>query len=128
MPSADQHRKKVQQNRNFLNSINLNDYPDWVVVAAFYVAVHLVEQLRHALGEGDSTSHEERRKYVQARHPDIHAAYAILENASRLARYESNADFYKQFQREDIAEKILGKYLPKVDTYVAEKLAQQAAK
>jgi hypothetical protein len=45
MPSADQHRRKAESNRRFLASISLDDFPDWVVVAAFYTAVHVVERL-----------------------------------------------------------------------------------
>lgn len=55
MPNQDQHRKKAESNRKFLASISLDDHPDWVVVAAFYTAVHLVERLRALAGEGDST-------------------------------------------------------------------------
>jgi hypothetical protein len=34
MPSADQHRKKAESNRKFLDTISLDDFPDWVVVVA----------------------------------------------------------------------------------------------
>jgi hypothetical protein len=40
MPSADQHRNKANSNRKFLDGISLEDFPDWVVVAAFYTVVH----------------------------------------------------------------------------------------
>ena len=38
MPSADQHRNKAERNRHFLNCVSLNDFPEWVAVAAFYTA------------------------------------------------------------------------------------------
>jgi hypothetical protein len=127
MPSADQHRRKAEHNRKFLDSIALDDYPDWVVVVAFYTAVHLVEWLRAASGDGDSTDHEDRLLYVQLRHPEIHTAYHILQNASMLARYQSNAAFFAQFQRETIAERILGEYLPAIQKHVEDRLRSALA-
>jgi len=121
MPSADQHRRKVEGNRSFLNTISVDDYPDWVVVVAFYTAVHLVERLRAATGDGDSTGHEDRLAYVQSRHPEIHTAYHILQNASMLARYQSNATFFGQFQRDIIVDRLIGQYLVEIEKYVADK-------
>ncbi len=118
MPSADQHRKKADSNRRFLESIHLDEFPDWVVVAAFYTAVHLVELLRAAGGEGHSTAHDDRLAYVQHRHPDIHTAYHVLQNASMLARYQSRAEFFAQFQPEDVREKIVDRYLSEIERYV----------
>jgi hypothetical protein len=118
MPSADQHRTKAESNRKFLATISRDDHPDWVVVAAFYTAVHVVERLRAACGDGDSTDHDDRLAYIQQRHPDIHTAYYILQNASMLARYQSNSTFFKQFQRETIKERLIEQYLPAIESYV----------
>lgn len=122
MPTADQHRVKAENNRKFLESISLDDYPDWVVVAAFYTAVHCVERLRAAMGDGDSTRHEERLGYVQAVHPQIHTAYHILQNASMIARYQSNSDFFAQFEQQRIRSLILGRYLLAIEEYVNQSL------
>lgn len=118
MPSASQHRRKAASNRAFLNSVSLDDYPDWVVVAAFYTAVHLIEQLRAARGEGHSEGHEDRQSYVQAVHQSIHTAYHILQNVGWLARYASMADFYNQLQREDVRDRVVGQYLAQIEQYV----------
>jgi hypothetical protein len=108
MPSADQHRNKAERNRKFLNSISLDEFPDWVAVAAFYTAVHRIEQYRAFAGDGDSISHEDRLNYVQHRLPKvIHNAYHMLQNVSMLARYLSTADFYAQFQAEDVQKEIV---------------------
>jgi hypothetical protein len=120
MPSADQHRKKAESNRKFLDSISLEEFPDWVVVAAFYTAVHWIELLRARDGDGHSTAHEDRLAYVQHNHPDIHTSYHILQNASMLARYQSRAEFFAQFQPEDVTEKIVGRYLREIENYVGE--------
>lgn len=121
MPSADQHRIKAEGNRRFLHSISVDDHPDWVVVVAFYTAVHLVEQLRAAAGDGDSTGHEDRLAYVQEKHAEIHTAYHILQNASMLARYQSNSAFFGQFQRDKIIELLVGTHLTKITEYVLAK-------
>jgi hypothetical protein len=117
MPSADQHRIKAESNRRFLDTISLDDFPDWVVVAAFYTAVHLVERLR-AAGHGDSTSHEDRLAYVQAELPTIHTADHVLLNASLLARYQSRGDFFAQFQCLDVRDRIVGQFLAAIEAHV----------
>ncbi len=119
MPKADQHRIKAEQNRRFLDTIKIDDHPDWVVVAAFYTAVHAVERLRAAAGHGDSTSHEDRLGYVQHEHADIHTHYHILQNASMLARYQSNADFFAQFQPDEIPHRIIAERLVPIEQYAA---------
>jgi hypothetical protein len=84
----------------------------------------MVERLRAAAGDGDSTSHEDRLDYVQHCFPDaIHSAYHILQNVSMLARYQSIADFYAQFQAEDVEKKIVNHRLAKVTDYVASEIA-----
>lgn len=119
MPSADQHRSKLERNRKFLNSISVNDFPEWVAVAAFYTAVHLIERVRAKAGDGDSTSHEDRLEYVQHRLPsEIHSAYHVLQNVSMLARFQSVADFFAQFQPDDVEREIVAKRLSKIEDYV----------
>lgn len=117
MPSADQHRNKADRNRDFLNSIDRDQFPDWVAVVAFYTAVHLVERLRAKAGDGDSTSHEDRLNYVQHRLQEIHSPYQILQNVSMLARYQSVADFFNQFQPEDVQKKLVEELLGKIENF-----------
>jgi len=120
MPSADQHRSKAERNRRFLDSINLADFPEWVVVAAFYTAVHLIERCRALAGDGDSSDHKDRLEYVQFHFPaDIHGAYRILYTASMLARYDSMKNFYAQFQPEDVAGEIVASRLARIERFVA---------
>lgn len=121
MPSADQHRNKAEGNRKFLATISLDDHPDWVVVTAFYTAVHLAGRLRAASGDGDSRGHEDRLTYLQDRHPDIHGPCYVLQNASMLARYQSYSDFYAQFDPYNIPDRILVR-LVAIEVYVATQL------
>jgi len=123
MPSANQHRNKAERNRSFLDSISIEEFPEWVVVAAFYTAVHIIERLRAAAGDGHSVSHEDRLDYVQHRLTTIHSAYHILQNVSMLARYQSVADFFGQFQPDDVTDKIISR-LVQIEKYVEESLAK----
>lgn len=122
MPSPDQHRSKAESNRRFLGTISPDDFPDWVVVAAFYTAVHLVEWVRAAAGDGHSKDHADRLAYVREKHHTIHTAYHQLQNASMLARYQSNATFFGQFQRDQIADLLVGRYLAQIEAYVRERV------
>lgn len=120
MPNKEQHRAKAERNQKFMESIALDDYPEWVAVAAFYTAVHLVERWRAAAGDGDSTSHEHRMEHVQHKFPaDIHTAYQILQNVAMLARYQSNGDFFAQFQPEDVKTQIVDNRLAKNRQFVS---------
>jgi len=118
MPRADQHRIKAERNRLFLSTISVNNHPDWVVVVAFYTAVHLAERLRAAAGHGDSTGHDDRLTYIQLEHPDIHTHYHIVQNVSMLARYQSNSDFFNQFQCAEIPDKSIAQRLDPIEEYV----------
>ncbi len=117
MPTADQHRVKAEGNRKFLALIPLADHPDWVVVAAFYTALHLVDRLRAALGHGHSQGHIDRLTYVQRHHPKIHPYYHTLENSSKLARYESNSDFFARYQLDDITANLIARQLVPIEDY-----------
>jgi hypothetical protein len=126
MPSADQHRRKAESNRRFLDSIVCADFPDWKVTVAFYTAVHVVERLRAASGDGHSTSHEDRLAYVRLRHTAIHSAYHVLLNVSLLARYQSHSEFFAQFQPEDMEARLLPR-LVEVERYAQARLGPAPA-
>lgn len=123
MPTADQHRVKAEGNRKFLATISLADHPDWVVVAAFYTALHVVERLRAASGQGHSRGHSERRTYIQHKHPEIHTHYHMLENGSLLARYESNADFFAIYQPDEITDRLIAQRLVSIEEYALARIA-----
>jgi hypothetical protein len=92
-----------------------------VAVAAFYTAVHLIEQLRAMRRQGDSTSHEERLEWVRYFLPaNIHGAYQILQNVSMLARYQAMTDFFNQFQPGDVQQKPIDERLVLIERYVKE--------
>lgn len=122
MPKASEHKTKAEHNRQFLNGIAVDTFPDWAAVAAFYTAVHLVERVRAASGDGHSQDHDGRLSYVATVHGEIHTAYHILQNASMLARYQSRGDFFTQFQAEDVQQRLIDQFLVAIEAYVVARL------
>lgn len=86
MPTADEHKRKAEHDLRFLETIDTDEFCDWMAVVAFYIAVHLVEQLR-ALVDEHSTDHTNRLEFIRAHHPSIHFHFHALYNISRIARY-----------------------------------------
>lgn len=117
MPTADQHRNKAEKNRKFLATISLTDHPEWVVTVAFYVAVHTIERLRAFADRSHSDSHYDRMRCVQIQHAEIHYEYQILETASRIARYDSSADFFVKYDATRIQTQLIDKALATIENY-----------
>ncbi len=122
MPKASEHKTKAAHNRQFLDGIACDGFPDWAAVVAFYTAVHLVERVRAASGDGHSENHDDRLAYVANNHAEIHTALHILQNASMLARYQSRGDFFTQFQPEDVQTRLIDQFLAAIDAYVVTRL------
>ena len=118
MPNASQHRNKADRNRRFVAALDCDAFPEWVVVGAFYTAVHLVEQLRAAANQGHSQAHDDRTSYVREHHREIHDAYQALRNVSNLARYWSSSDFFNQFQPADVRDILIDTHLAAIEAYV----------
>jgi hypothetical protein len=86
-------------------------------VVAFYTAVHLIERLR-ALDGSHSTDHQTRLIYVQSNHRPIHDDFKQLYNASLLARYDSNSDFFAKFANSDVKTVLIDQHLTAIEKYV----------
>jgi hypothetical protein len=93
MPTAEEHRRKAEHNLRFLETVDTDEFGDWMAVAAFYVAVHLVERLRAFIGQ-HSTDHQDRLSFVRQYHPQMHTAYRELYNIARLVRYGAGPDHW----------------------------------
>lgn len=116
----------MRDNRTFLNSFSSEEYSCWAAVVAFYTAVHLVERLR-ALDGGHSTNHNDRRDYIIANHREIHDAYRQLDDAGWLARYGSNADFFKKVSNADVKGVLIDGYLVAIEDYVERYITERSA-
>jgi hypothetical protein len=130
MPNSQQHRDKANHNRAFLNTIDVQQYPDWAAVVAFYTAVHLVERLRTrmSLQYGQhSTDHQDRLGFVQGHHRPIHTPYFHLYNAGFIARYETVHSFNTKFSAADVQTVLIDQHLVAIEQHVASAFAPPPA-
>lgn len=86
MATAAAHAQQANHNQQFLGTIDSSIYPDWVVTAAFYKAVHVAEGLLVRKGRS-SGSHGQRNGILKRQFPSVWRAYRPLYNQSRVARY-----------------------------------------
>lgn len=91
MPTLDEHKKKYDINKRLLtNELNINKCAcyDWIVVVAFYAALHLTEG---ELSKQDlhTTNHTSRGGLVDSYSGFrmIRSQYKVLYDRSRVARY-----------------------------------------
>ena len=92
MPTPDQHRQQAENNKAFIRVLDLDTTPylDWVVTAAFYAALHLVEWFLTSRGRTGRRDHQLRDAYI-SREADLRAIYddyAELKYQSEGAHYE----------------------------------------
>jgi hypothetical protein len=87
MGTRANHKEKADHIQEFLNSIDSARFPDWVVTAAFYKAVHLVEMLFATHGR-HSDNHRDRHDTLKRSFREIWKQYRPLYALSRRARYK----------------------------------------
>src|SRR5258707_7747576 len=92
MPSAAEHHAKAVHNRAFLATITDPAFCDWMAVAAFYIAVHLVERVL-ALQGHHNKDHRGRNKAVRTKLRQIHSHYRALYNLSMVPQYKEVKGF-----------------------------------
>lgn len=116
MATSDDHITQWKHNRAFLSTI-LPDYPDWIVTACFYVAVHAIDTLL-AHDKIYPTSHDYRNAVLSKtnRYSAIYKAYNPLYSLSRTIRYF--ADPRSWIRIEDIQPQIIERYLLPIEKSV----------
>ena len=95
MAASREHQQKWKHNRLFLASLLFKpDHPDWILVAAFYTAVHAVEAAL-ATDNFHPDSHFVRHKILskENRYTKIWEHYHSLYNGAWVARYDCSACF-----------------------------------
>jgi len=88
MPGQRAHLAQANRNLRILEQFNFTtcDYLDWLVVIAFYTALHWVDAFLATLGLHPD-NHRARNFEVRTHLPAIHAHYMRLYLVSRDARY-----------------------------------------
>ena len=86
MATAAAHTQQANHNQLFLDSIDPAIFPDWIVTAAFYKAVHIVEALLVRKGRG-TIAHHQWNGILKRMFATVWKEYRPLYNQSRIARY-----------------------------------------
>jgi len=88
MASHLKHIEQWKHNRAFLATISA-EYPDWVVTAAFYAALHAIDALLTFDGVPAIVSHDARNRTLRQtnRYQKLYKAYEPLYSLSRTVRY-----------------------------------------
>jgi hypothetical protein len=122
MPTRDEHISQWKHNRAFLCTI-FPDYPDWIVTACFYVAVHAIDTLL-AHDKIFPTSHDFRNSVLTKtnRYAAIYKAYGPLYSLSRTVRYF--ADPKSWIHIADIQPKVIERYLYPIEKSVQKLIGQ----
>lgn len=91
MPRASEHLTRAENNLRFAESFDLKSTPflDWVVVAYFYAALHLVDALLCQMEDLHPPNHEERNRCVKEKSylRAIRTQYRSLKDHADDARY-----------------------------------------
>jgi hypothetical protein len=116
MGNQRQHRDKADRIGSFVEGIRSLGFPDWLAIAMFYRALHLVEMMLAAKGR-HTVNHNERREVLRSEFPEILREYKPLYNYSLLCRYR-----FMPVRPEDVAplEAHLSKLKHFVDLEIAE--------
>ena len=92
MPETQAHQNKQSRTHLALSDLqqsqNSPHHADWIVILAFYKALHAVDSYFAKL-QIHPTGHLERNRYVRELLDEIFMQYDALYNASRVARYEA---------------------------------------
>lgn len=95
------HIQRANDNLAFLRTIDIDRYPDWVAISAFYSGLHVVEAILIHEGKLGADSHASRHDLLaspeMSKYRAVYLNYKELYNASRLARYGINRDGSSQF-------------------------------
>src|ERR1700683_2927239 len=110
MVSTDAHIKQWLHNRAHLASIT-SAYPDWMVTASFYCALHAVDSLLCHDNVKNIISHKTRNDVLirTNRYDAIRRAYLPLYDLSRTVRYLAEPEKWVPLER--IQKDVIARYL-----------------
>ena len=124
MPSFEEHRQKCDIARSAqlsLQAADPSEHADWIVITAFYQALHWVDAF-FAFNNRHPTRHGERKRFVD-QHENLERIsenYTNLYDASIIARYEPET--YKDDP--DEVEALLEEDLASIVTHINELINQ----
>jgi hypothetical protein len=104
LPTVQEHLVQWEHNRKFLQTID-PAYPDWIVTAALYSMLHLVEALLTADKAKARSRHQDRLQILHAeqRYEKIYESFHVLYDLSHVTRYSASPSKWvsaQQIQKE----------------------------
>lgn len=92
MAKSSEHISQSNHNQDVINQLSSHPAPfwDWVVVVAFYKAVHIAEAVFYESEvppHMHSAAHKDRGILLKTKYPDLWRNYWHLFKASKIARY-----------------------------------------
>ncbi len=114
--------------RHLLPQLSL--FHEWIVITAFYEAVHLVEEMFAHQGI-DSHNHESRNDRLKEGYPEIFRSFSPLYMESRVARYMEGLSPQKTYAArmlpQNVKSKVVDGWLEDVRREVNKHLPQAPA-
>jgi hypothetical protein len=135
MPSKHIHIQLAHHNDEVLEYLlkGTVGFHDWVVIVAFYKAVHLVEAL-FAIDGIDSSDHNSREKRLKRRKTckPFYKDYRALREASMVARYlGGSSGTYRHFSEymtpQRVKDEILHEHLKNVEDATTKLMSEATA-
>ncbi|MEI8374880.1 MAG: hypothetical protein WCJ35_18815 [Planctomycetota bacterium] len=118
-----QHEEKAKHHQQFLQSIP-DDYPDWLSIVAFYVAVELLEMMLADEHDYHSKCHEDRNQTIYGQYRSISASFKALYNASLDARYQPKDH---ALSAEEVRRELIDKRLGQIRSFVESRRKKKGA-
>lgn len=117
MAEKSPHLRQWLHNRRFVQTID-PEFPDWIVTAIFYTALHSVDTLLMHDHVRSITSHDARNNVLMRtnRYRRIWQAYQPLYSLSRTVRYLANPHVWIPANR--IQVNVIDRYLAPIEKSV----------
>ncbi len=118
------HHKKWMHNRKFLSAID-DEFSDWMVVVAFYTALHAIEALFAHDGVTESIDHYSRNQILKGykRYDQIWRHYRPLRDAAQAARYQCGDDSWVPVA--DVKGRLIGHHLASLGQSVSKLIGEE---
>lgn len=122
MSRIQEHLDQWAHNRAFIQTVEA-DFPDWLVTAALYAALHAIEAILTADGAKPRSRHQDRFEILQSeqRYQKIYECFHVLYGLSHVTRYSANPS--RWMPAESIQKKVIGELVYPIETSVRKLLA-----
>ncbi|MGB7158802.1 MAG: hypothetical protein WBD40_12085 [Tepidisphaeraceae bacterium] len=117
MGDQEKHVRQWKHNRLFIETIEPR-FPDWIVTASFYVALHAVDSLLAFDKVHGVTSHDSRNRvlFETNRYLQIKRHYIPLYDLARTVRYLANPQVWVPYAQ--VETQVLRRHLYPLETSV----------